>query len=221
VAGQQDHAPVLSPAGSLPRPFFDRDPRAVARDLLGCVLEHWIGESVVGVRLTEVEAYLGQGEDPASHSHRGRTARNAVMFGPPGHAYIYFTYGMHWCTNVVCLPEGLAGAVLLRAGTVVSGLEIARSRRPAARKDAELARGPARLASAVGLTGTQNGLDVCGPGSDLRFVPGPAVAEASVRTGPRVGVSVGAVSAFRWWVDGEESVSLYRPAKPRRATPSP
>jgi DNA-3-methyladenine glycosylase len=196
----------------LERAFYDRDPRLVARDLLGRVFVH--GE--VAVRLTEVEAYLGQGADPASHSHRGRTPRTAVMFGPPGHAYVYFTYGMHWCANVVCCADGLAGGVLLRAGSVIEGLEEARSRRPAARKDQELARGPARLASALGVTGAQNGVDVCDPASDLRVLAGSPVPDEDVRTGPRVGVAAGAESAFRWWIDGEPSVSAYRPAVKRK-----
>jgi DNA-3-methyladenine glycosylase len=196
----------------LERALFARDPRVVARDLLGCV----IVRGPVAVRLTEVEAYLGQGADPASHSYRGRTPRNEVMFGPPGHAYVYFTYGMHWCANVVCCEAGLAGGVLLRAGEVVAGVEVARSRRPAARKDSELARGPARLASALAVTGAENGVDVCDPASDLRIVAGSPVPDALVRTGPRVGVAAGAESAFRWWVDGEPSVSVYRPAVKRK-----
>ena len=149
----------------LPRSFFARDPRVIAPDLLGVIVEHDVGGVRVAVRLTEVEAYLGQGEDPASHSYRGLSPRNAVMFGPPGHAYIYFTYGMHWCANVTCRPEGISGGVLLRAGEVVTGLDVARRRRPAARKDVDLARGPARLASALGLTGADNGRDFCSTGS--------------------------------------------------------
>src|SRR4051794_6685256 len=107
---------------------------AAARGLLGCLLT----SADVTVRLTEVEAYGGVGEDPAAHSHRGLTSRNSVMLGPAGHAYVYFTYGMHWCLNVVCGPDGLASAVLLRAGEVVSGVEVARGRRTASRSDAEL-----------------------------------------------------------------------------------
>ena len=117
----------------------------VAPRLLGAVLRH----REVAVRITEVEAYDGP-SDPGSHAAHGRTARNAVMFGPPAHLYVYFTYGMHHCCNVVCGPEGTAAAVLLRAGEVVDGLEVARARRPAARTDRDLARGPARLCGALG-----------------------------------------------------------------------
>src|SRR5581483_10170736 len=98
--------------------------------------------------------------DPASHAHNGRTPRNAVMFGPPGYLYVYFTYGMHWCMNVVCGPPGRASAVLLRAGAVADGLALARSRRPAARRDTDLARGPARLAAALGIDGGATGTPV-------------------------------------------------------------
>jgi DNA-3-methyladenine glycosylase len=202
----------------LPRSFFAREPLVVARDLLGAVLEHDGPESdgePVAVRLTEVEAYLGAGEDPASHSYRGMTPRNAVMFGPPGHAYVYFTYGMHWCANVVCRPEGISGGVLLRAGEVISGLEPARSRRPAARRDVDLARGPARLANALALTGAQNGQDLC-DGGGLRLRAGPRIEPAQVATGPRVGVAAGATSPWRFWLAQEPTVSVYRPSTPRR-----
>jgi len=165
----------------------------------------------VAVRLTEVEAYLGEGEDPASHSHRGLRPRNAVMFGPPGHAYVYFTYGMHWCANVVCRPEGVSGGVLLRAGEVISGLPLARSRRPAARRDVDLARGPARLANAVALAGADNGRDLCDNG-ELRILAGEPTDPARIRTGPRVGVAVGAESPWRFWLADEPTVSVYRPS---------
>jgi DNA-3-methyladenine glycosylase len=202
----------------LPRSFFAREPLVVAPDLLGVVLEHDLdGGGTVGVRLTEVEAYLGEGEDPASHSYRGLRTRNAVMFGPPGHAYVYFTYGMHWCANVVCRPEGVSGGVLLRAGEVVTGLELARARRPSARRDVDLARGPARLANALALTGAENGLDFC-DGRGLRMLAADPVAASRHRSGPRVGVAVGAASPWRYWLADEPSVSVYRPAKPRRGS---
>jgi DNA-3-methyladenine glycosylase len=222
VAGQQDHAPLLKdlPGPALPRSFFDRESLVVAPDLLGRVLEHVVDGVPIRLRLTEVEAYLGEGEDPASHSYRGLRPRNAVMFGPPGHAYVYFTYGMHWCMNVVCRPEGISGAVLLRAGQVIDGVESARSRRPAARKDVDLARGPARLASALALTGVDNGRDLCS-GAGLQLLAGQPVPKSCQRSGPRVGVSVGATSPWRWWIADEPTVSLFRPAVPRRRPPNP
>ena len=112
----------------IPREFFARHSVQVAPDLLGCVIEHQTAVGLVAVELTEVEAYAGA-SDPASHAYRGRTARNAVMFGPPGHAYVYFTYGMHFCANLVCLGNGSASAVLLRAGRIIEGEELAHARR--------------------------------------------------------------------------------------------
>jgi DNA-3-methyladenine glycosylase len=209
VARQQDLPAVLT------REFFAGDALDVAPRLLGHVVEHVTAEGAVAVRLTEVEAYEGE-DDPGSHAFRGRTRRNAVMFGEPGHVYVYFTYGMHWCANLVCGPEGRASAVLLRAGEVVAGPELARSRRPAAKRDVDLARGPARLASCLGLTGVHDGLDVVG-GGPLRVLEGRPVPPSEVRTGPRVGVSgPGGVPPWRFWADGEPTVSVYRPAIPRR-----
>ena len=173
------------------------------------------------VRLTEVEAYAGVGEDPGSHAHRGRTPRTEVMFGPPGRAYVYFTYGMHWCLNVSTGPEGRASAVLLRAGEVLEGLDAARERRPGVR-DRDLCRGPARLTRTLAITGGQGGVDLLDPSSPVRLLPGAPVAANAVRLGPRVGVAgLGAATPWRWWVDGDPTVSPYRPAVPRRRTASP
>ncbi len=192
------------------REFFDRDVLDVAPALLGCMLTH----GAVTLRLTEVEAYAGA-VDPGSHAFRGRTPRVEVMFGPPGHLYIYFTYGMHWCANIVCGPEGEACAVLLRAGEVVAGHEVVAARRPRAR-ERDWARGPARLTTTLGLGRDENGLDACGEGDLTRIdAPETPVPLERVRTGPRVGVSGpgGDAAAYPWrfWLDGEPTVSAYRP----------
>ncbi|MCK2216643.1 DNA-3-methyladenine glycosylase [Actinomadura sp. ATCC 31491] len=209
----------------LPRAFFDRPSHEVAPDLLGRVLVH----GPVAVRLTEVEAYGGPGEDPAAHTYRGRTPRNAVMFGPPGHLYVYFTYGMHFCANLVCLPEGSGSAVLLRAGEVVEGVEVARARRSGARSaarpvpDRDLARGPARLAVALGLAREHNGLDAVLEGSpagrphaSAAVLEGTPPAPALVRSGPRTGISTAKDVPWRFWIDGDPTVSPYRAHVPRR-----
>jgi DNA-3-methyladenine glycosylase len=189
--------------------------QAAARGLLGCVVSAYS----VSVRLTEVEAYQGLGEDPASHAHRGRTRRNAVMFGPPGHAYLYFTYGMHWCLNVVCGPDGAASAVLLRAGEVVDGLELARSRRASARSvrsDRELARGPARLCQVLALDGSAYGEYLLGDGPVRLSPPTAPVPDSAVAAGPRVGVTGAHDRPWRFYVAGDPTVSAYRPHVPRR-----
>ena len=182
-----------------------------ARGLLGCTLS----ANGVTVRLTEVEAYAGTGGDPASHAHRGRTRRNEIMFGPAGRAYVYFTYGMHWCMNVVCGVEGEASAVLLRAGEVVDGLAVARDRRPV-RRDVDLARGPARLCAALGIDGAVYGtdlLDGAGP-AVLRPPPSP-VPPGQVEAGPRVGVTGAYDLPWRFWLAGDPTVSAYRRHAPR------
>ncbi len=171
------------PAGAVaPREFFARPALAVAHRLLGCVLEHQTADGLVAVVLTEVEAYEGAA-DPASHAYRGRTARNAVMFGPPGHAYVYFTYGMHFCVNLVCLPEGTASAVLLRAGRVTDGSPRAAARRAAGRNGrgghggSLLAAGAAGAANVVSL-GCDNDPD------RPRSRAGRPVAEHELARGP-------------------------------------
>jgi DNA-3-methyladenine glycosylase len=201
--------------------ILSRDELAVdvvdaAHRLLGCTLVADTGDGPVAVRLVEVEAYRGA-DDPASHSYRGRTARNAVMWGPAGHLYVYFVYGMHFCVNVVCLGEGVAGAVLLRAGEVVSDLGVARSRRPTARRDSELAQGPARLAALLGLNRGHNGLDLLDRDSPVRLCGGPPVPALGIRQGPRVGVAAAAETPWRFWLDGVPSVSQYRPGGMRRS----
>jgi DNA-3-methyladenine glycosylase len=192
----------------------------VAPRLLGAVVVSEIGDHRVGVRLTEVEAYEGL-DDPASHAFRGRTPRTAVMFGPPGHLYTYFTYGMHWCANIVCGVDGVAAAVLLRAGEVVAGIDIARGRRPAARRDVDLARGPARLASCLGLASSENGLDLFDSASPVRVESMPARVRPGVVTGPRVGISVATEQPWRFWLSEDPTVSAFKPGGRKRSVPRP
>jgi DNA-3-methyladenine glycosylase len=207
-------------AAPLPRAFFDRTAEEVAADLLGQVIARDSPEGRVAVRLTETEAYGGVGADPGSHAHRRLTARNASMFGAPGTLYVYFTYGMHWCVNVVTGPVGEASAVLLRAGDVVDGFDLARARRPAARRDVDLARGPARLAQCLGLDRDADGTDLLDGSGPASLSAGPAPAAGLIRSGPRVGVTGGHETPWRFWVDGEPTVSAYRPAVRRsRAKP--
>jgi len=187
--------------------WAEGDPLEVAPRLLGAVLTH----HGVSVRLTEVEAYAGP-DDPGSHAFRGRTDRNAVMFGEPGHLYVYFVYGMHHCTNLVTGPVGEPGAVLLRAGEVVDGLELARKRRPGS-TDRDLARGPARLCRALDIDLDDNGV------RPELAPPAPAQGAAvQVSTGPRVGLRHAADRPWRFWITGDPTVSTYRPAAPRRAS---
>ncbi len=186
----------------------------VAPRLLGALLEHRSFEGLVAVRITEVEAYSGDGTDPAAHTHRGLTARNEVMFGPPGRLYVYFSYGMHWCANVVCGPVGTGEAVLIRAGEVVEGIELARSRRPAARRDVDLARGPARLTQALGLTGAENGMSLLDRRSALSLIVAGRQSSVQPQAGPRVGITKAVELPWRFWLDGEPSVSSFRGAGP-------
>ena len=160
----------------------------------------------VTLRLTEVEAYDGD-NDPGSHANRGRTERNKVMFGPAGHLYVYFTYGMHHCCNVSCGPQGTASAILLRAGEVIDGLDTARARRPTS-TDRDLARGPGRLCKVMGIDRGDDGLDLS---QALRL--GPPIDDIS--TGPRVGLRLAADRPWRFWITGDPTVSRYVAAKPR------
>ena len=184
----------------------------VAPELLDAVLRHRTAEGTVGVRLTEVEAYAGA-DDPGSHGYRGMTARNEVMFGPAGHLYVYFTYGMHYCCNVVVGTPGTASAALLRAGEVVEGVDLARRRRIRS-SDRDLARGPARLCQALGIDRRHNGTDL-GTGA-LTLTLGAPPAREHVMTGPRVGLREAADHPWRFWLRDEPTVSAYRPAAPLR-----
>ncbi|MDO5094605.1 MAG: DNA-3-methyladenine glycosylase [Propionibacteriaceae bacterium] len=199
------------------------DPVAAAPKLLGATLTAVDDEGSVSVRLTEVEAYCGAA-DPGSHAYRGRTDRTATMFAEAGAVYVYFTYGMHHCVNLVCGPVNVAGAVLLRAGEIIDGVGLARRRRPAARPDRDLARGPARLCSALGLTRLDDGTRLGPPGSRLSLTLAPELA-AHILSGPRTGVSGpgGDGEAFPWrfWLKGDPTVSPYRPAAKRHPSRKP
>ena len=191
----------------LPRAFYDRDARRVARELLNKVLVTGRGSERVAARLVEVEAYCGA-DDPGSHAFRGPTARNATMFGPPGHLYVYFTYGMHWCANAVCGPGATPHAVLLRAASPISGLDVMRSRRPKARRDRDLCSGPARLAQAFGIDQALDGTDLV-RGGPLRIVddgmPPPRRPGVSTRIGLAPGR--GEDLAWRYTVVGDPNLS--------------
>lgn len=190
----------------LSRPAFEVAPR-----LLGGVLHVHSEEGTVSVRLTEVEAYHGP-VDPGSHAFRGRTERNKVMFGEPGGLYTYFTYGMHTCANIVCSPAGVGSGILLRAGEVVAGLDLARARRTTSKRVTDLARGPARLVVATGITLADGGADVVA-GDRVRLELADPV--ASFARGPRTGVAgPGGTGEFPWrfWIPGDPTVSPYKAA---------
>jgi DNA-3-methyladenine glycosylase len=186
-----------------------------ARRLLGWELS----ANGVTVRLTEVEAYAGTGEDPASHAHRGPTPRTQVMFGPAGRAYVYFVFGMHWCLNIVCGREGEAAAVLLRAGAVIEGVDLARERRGSAVPVKELARGPARLVTALGIGPAANGTSMVDGTGPLLLSP-PRVPVGAIEAGPRVGVAGAHDVPWRFWISGDPTVSSYRRHTPRRRSRS-
>jgi DNA-3-methyladenine glycosylase len=203
----------------LPAEALRDDVLVAARRMLGCELVADTPDGEVRVRVVEVEAYRGA-DDPGSHCYRGQTARNAVMWGPAGHLYVYFVYGMHFCANVVCLTDGVAGAVLLRAGEVLSDRGMAHARRPTARgRDAELARGPARLCTLLGLTREHNDVDLLDPTSLVRLETGEPVPDADVRTGPRVGVAAGQQRPWRFWVAGSPAVTPYKAGRVRADGP--
>ena len=202
-------------------PWLDA-PAADVADTARTLLGWHAHANGVTVRLTEVEAYSGLGADPASHAHRGRTNRNAVMFGEAGRLYVYFVYGMYDCANVVCGRPGEAAAVLLRAGAIVAGIEAARERRPAARTDADLASGPAKLVKALAIDRTAGGSSVIdGTGPLTLSPPAEPLAPGLVTAGPRVGVAAAQDVPWRFWITGDPTVSAYRRHVPRRARPAP
>ena len=205
----------LARARALPRAFYARGPRTLARALLGRVLVH--DDPAAGPlagRIVETEAY-GGGDDPASHAHRGETRRNRVMFGPPGHAYVYFTYGMHHCFNIVCGRSGRAAAVLVRALEPLVGLA-EMSKRRGVKERLRLTRGPGALARALGLDRRHDGLDLTRGPVWVADLPAERAGRATAR-GPRVGIRVAADRPWRFWLDGCEWVSR---APRRRSSPA-
>jgi DNA-3-methyladenine glycosylase len=196
----------VSTGAALPVPgpidLLAGDPLEVAPQLLNTLLVH--GDRVA--RIVEVEAYRGI-EDPASHAYRGPTKRNAVMFGPPGRLYVYFTYGMHWCANVVCGPEGVAGAVLLRAAAPVAGLDAMWSARRAARTERDLCSGPAKLCQAMGLNRDQDGADLLIADRGVSLVTDGMSPPVRPGVGVRIGIRQAAEHPWRWWVPDDPNVS--------------
>jgi DNA-3-methyladenine glycosylase len=200
----------------LGRAFFARPASEVAAGLIGCTLVVDAGTAdKVRAVIVEVEAYLGL-QDPASHAFRGPTPRAAIMFGEPGHLYVYLSYGVHHCANLVTQPRGDAGAVLLRSAMVIEGEVVVRTRRAAASRgrvlgSADLLRGPGNLCSGLGLQLADNGLDICHPGR-LWVMPRSDV--PPLATGPRIGITVAREAAHRYWWDGHSAVSRARPQAP-------
>ncbi len=194
----------------LPRDFYTRDPRAVSRDLLGKILVRRQRRNLLTARIVEVEAYLGQ-DDPAAHSHRGRTPRNFVLFGPPGLSYVYFIYGNHYLFNVSCLPDGEAGGVLFRALEPISGIELmAEARDIAIDRSGDLRKltsGPGRLAEAFGITRERdNEKDLTSPKSDL-FITDDGFRPRRIEITPRIGITKAAESPLRYIIAGNKYVS--------------
>lgn len=188
----------------------------VAPKLLGAILTHETPEGTVSITITETEAYSGAA-DPASHAYRGRTPRNAVMFGPAGHLYVYRSHGLHWCANIVTGADGIATAVLIRAGRVTEGEGLARRRRGGKVESPRLARGPGNFCQALGITAEHNGTDLL-TGASVALSEGEPVPAALIRVGPRVGVSKAHDWQHRFYLAGDPTVSAYRLSP--RAKPS-
>ena len=194
----------------VPRQFYDRDPQRVSRDLLGKVLVRRQGRTSLTARIVEVEAYLGE-NDASAHSFVGRTARNAVLFGPPGYAYVYFIYGNHYCLNVSCLPDGVPGGILFRALEPLTGVEtMGRNRGISVSKPRDLrllTSGPGRLAEAFEITRMRdNGKDLTSRESDL-FIADDGFRARRILTTPRIGITKAAARPLRYVIAGNPFVS--------------
>lgn len=187
----------------LPRTFYQRHPAEVAPELLNKILVRADGRAL---RLVEVEAYAGS-EDPAAHSFRGPTARTATMFGPAGHLYVYFSYGMHWGANAVCGPAGEGWGVLMRAGEPIAGVEAMRHVRPAARRDRDIASGPGKLSQALGITRALDGADLTSMEGGVAIVSDGTPPPAEPICGPRIGISRATDFPWRWHVPSSLHVS--------------
>jgi DNA-3-methyladenine glycosylase len=204
---------LIKTSQPLPPAFYARDPRVVSRNLLGKILVRRQGRKLLTARIVETEAYLGQ-DDPAAHSAAGRTARNAVLFGPPGRSYVYFIYGNHYCFNVSCLPDGEAGGVLFRALEPLSGVErMAKARGLLLNEDGnlellrKLTSGPGRLAEAFGITRERdNGKDLTSSRSDL-FIADDGYRPRGVEVTPRIGITKAAEQPLRYIIAGNKFVS--------------
>ena len=203
-----NHLPWLASAEPLARDFYQRHPMLVAPDLLNKILVRADGRAA---RIVEVEAYAGS-EDPAAHSFRGMTARNASMFGPAGHLYVYLSYGMHWCSNVVCGEAGIGMAALLRAVEPLQGLEHMRRERPKASLDRDLANGPGKLCQAFGITRALDGADLVTAGQGITIVSDGTPPPIEPVQDPRIGISKAVDFPWRWHVRDHAHVSV----RPRR-----
>jgi DNA-3-methyladenine glycosylase len=214
IIGESAVRDRLRTAGApLSSAFYDRDTLLVARDLLGAVMTCRTDEGTASGIIVETEAYLGV-EDAACHAVAGRTTRTWHLFGPPGTAYVYRIYGMHWCVNAVTMPEGIGSAVLIRALAPLDGLTLMRQRRPRASRDRDLTNGPGKLCAALGIDERHDGVSLSL--SSLRICAGVAVDDTQVVMTPRIGITRAAALPYRYFIDGEPNVSATPKAFERR-----
>lgn len=193
----------------LTRSFYDRPSTEVARALLGMILVRELHGELVSGRIVETEAYASF--DPASHSYRGKTPRNAVMFGEPGFSYVYFTYGMHYCFNVTCEKEGIAQAVLIRGIEPIEGIVTMQERRPKAKSVHDLTNGPGKIGAAFALTRKENGIDLV-TSDELFVAKGEQIGEHEIGVSARIGISVGIEYDWRFFIKGNAFVSKAKPS---------